>query len=61
MKKLPYPLRALKITLEFCPFGFWIKPSFKNNSDMSEEYKHNGEYIYIFRWLQVQICVSRWL
>ena len=61
MKRIPYPMRALKISVEFKPFGFWLKPSFTNNSDKPERYKSEGGAIYIFRWMQTQIVVSRWL
>ena len=59
-KLIPYPLRALKISVEFNPFGFWLKPSFTKRN-ITEEAKREGNAWCWFRWGQIQISISRWL
>ena len=61
MKKLPYPLRALKISFEFQPFGFWWKPSWNHRKTLTEEAKRDGAAIAWFRWGWCQVSISRWL
>ena len=62
MKKvIPYPLRAAKISIDFQPFGFWLKPSFTHRKDLPERAKANGETIWWARWAWFQISFSRWV
>jgi len=59
--KVPYPLRAMKISIDINLFGFWWKPSFTNRNDLSEDAKEQGHSIWWFRWLWFQISYGRWV
>ncbi len=59
-KLIPYPLRALKISVDFRPFGFWLKPSFTRKK-ITEKAKQQGRSWRWFKWGQIQISISRWL
>jgi len=59
--KIPYPLRAAKISIEIMPFGFWLKPSFVRRKEMSERRKADGDAIWWARWAWFQIRYSRWV
>jgi hypothetical protein len=59
--KLPYPLRATKISLAMNPFGFWLKPEFTWKRDLSEFAKQQGATIWWVRWAWFQISFSRWV
>jgi hypothetical protein len=61
MKQIPYPLRALKLSLDINPFGFWWKPTWTHRRGLSEEARENGETIAWARWLWFQVSVGRWL
>jgi len=60
-RRIPYPLRATKLSLDFNPFGFWIKPSFHRRKHLTEQAKAQGETQWYFRWLWFQITYSRWV
>lgn len=57
---IPYPLRAMRISLELNPFGFWLIPSFGWRRDLTEVAKADGETIWWLRWAWLQISYSRW-
>ncbi len=59
--KLPYPLRATRISLDLNPFGFWLKPKFMWKKDLTEHAKENGATIWWARWAWFQISYSRWV
>ena len=59
--KLPYPLRATKITLDLNPFGFWLKPDWHHRKSLSEASRSDGEKIWWARWLWFQVSYSRWV
>lgn len=61
MKRIPYPLRATKLSLDFKPFGFWLKPCFVHRKRLTESARENGETIWFARWAWFQIRYSRWL
>lgn len=61
MRVIPYPLRAMKFSLDFQPFGFWLKPSFTHRKNLSEGARQNGATIWWARWAWFQISYSRWL
>lgn len=61
MKLLPYPLSATRISIDFMPFGFWLKPSFIWRRDLTEQAKENGEPIWWARWAWFQIIYQRWV
>jgi hypothetical protein len=58
---IPYPLRAIKISLDINPFGFWWKPTFTRRKSLTERAKANGETIWWARWAWFQISYSRWV
>jgi len=58
-RRVPYPLRAARITVSFILFP-WIKPSFNYNKEMPEQARRGGDTIWYARWLWVQIAYSRW-
>lgn len=58
--RVPYPLRAARISLNLMPFGIWLKPSFTNYR-RSEAGRREGELIWRARWLWFEISYSRWL
>jgi hypothetical protein len=60
-KRIPYPLRAAKISIDIMPFGFWWKPTFYRRKDMSEARKENGDAFWWARWAWFQISYSRWV
>jgi hypothetical protein len=60
MKRIPYPLRAARITLDINPFGFWLKPTFTWRHDLTESAKEDGETIWFARWAWFQISFGRW-
>jgi hypothetical protein len=59
--KIPYPLRATKLSFDINPFGFWLKPDFTHRKGLAESAKANGACIWWFRWLWFQISYSRWV
>lgn len=61
MKRIPYPLRATKLSLDFGPFCFWWRPHFTWRRNLSDRAKAEGETIWWLRWLWFQISFSRWL
>ena len=46
-KRIPYPLRATKFSLDFNPFHFWWKPSFTHRKTLSEAAKADGATIWV--------------
>jgi hypothetical protein len=60
-KRVPYPLRAAKISVDFMPFGFWWRPNFCHRRTMTEQYREQGETIWWARWAWFQIRYSRWV
>lgn len=58
---IPYPLRAMRLSLSVNPFGFWLKPSFRHQRSLTERAKADGETIWWVRWLWFQISYSRWV
>jgi len=58
-RRIPYPLRAAKISIAFTLWP-WIKPSFRK-SHISESSRVDGDVIWYFRWMWVQISYSRWV
>lgn len=59
--RLPYPMRAAKISLDLNPFHFWWKPSFMHRKSLTEAARANGETIWWGRWAWFQISYSRWV
>lgn len=59
-RRIPYPLRAARISLTFNPFGFWW-PSFTHRKDLSEAARREGETIWWARFAWLQISYSRFL
>lgn len=59
--RVPYPLRATRISLCVNPFGFWWRPSWTHRNDLPERARANGETIWWARWLWFQLSYSRWL
>lgn len=60
LPRLPYPLRAAKLSIDLNPFGFWWKPSF-HNFKRNEYAKAEGCCQWYVRWLWFQITFARWL
>jgi len=60
-KLIPYPLRALKLSLDINVFGFWWKPDFKYRKHLTEQAKQQGETICWARWMWFQISIGRWV
>lgn len=58
---IPYPLRAVKISIELNPFGFWMMPKYFHNKYLSERAKADGNTIWWARWAWFQISYSRWV
>jgi hypothetical protein len=58
---IPYPLRAMRISISIKPFGFWFIPRFVHRNKMSEFHRQQGETIWWARWAWFQISYSRWL
>jgi hypothetical protein len=58
---IPYPLRAVRISLSLNPFGFWLKPRFVHKKNLTACAKANGETIWWARWAWFQISYSRWV
>lgn len=58
-KRIPYPLRAAKLSIQFTIFP-WLKPRFVNRSNISEQSKKDGNTIWYARFLWIQINYSRW-
>lgn len=58
---IPYPLRALRVSFDLNPFGFWWRPSAKIQRDLSEHAKQQGVDLWWARWLWFQISASRWV
>ena len=56
---VPYPYRAARISIDFIIFPWW-KPSFEYRKDLDEWARREGETIWWFRWLWVQISYKRW-
>lgn len=61
LKRIPYPLRATKISLELNPFGFWAVPRFHWKRRLTEAAKADGATIWWVRWLWFQISFGRWV
>ena len=61
MVKIPYPLRAMRISVDLHPFGFWIKPEFVYKKDLTERAKVDGATIWWVRWAWFQISFGRWV
>lgn len=59
--KIPYPLRATRISISLNPFGFWLKPQFMHKKKLTEAAKANGETIWWARWAWFQIEYGRWV
>jgi len=59
--KIPYPLRAARISLSLNPFGFWWKPDWFYKRDLTEIAKQHGATIWWVRWGWFQIEYSRWV
>lgn len=59
--KLPYPLRATKISISFNPFGFWPVPQFVHKRNLTERARADGETIWWVRWLWLQVSYGRWV
>lgn len=59
-RRIPYPIRAAKLSIEFTLFPWW-KPRFHHNSRLTEDEKQLGITIWYMRWLWVQIAYSRWI
>lgn len=60
VRRIPYPLRSISISLTFVPFTFW-RPSFTHRKTMAEAYRANGETIWWARFAWFQISYSRML
>lgn len=60
-RRIPYPLRAFKISIDINPFGPWWKPELVDRRCMSEDRKRAGESQLWIRWLWIQISFSRWV
>jgi hypothetical protein len=58
--RFPYPLRAMRISLELMPFGIWLKPQFVYRRHLGEQTLQSGERLWWFRWLWLQVSYSRW-
>lgn len=58
---IPYPLRATKISIDFNPFGFWLKPDWQYRRYMTAFEKAQGHTIWWARWLWFQVSYSRWV
>lgn len=58
--RLPYPLRASKLSIDLNPFGFWLLPSFVH-PELTEAAKADGALIWWARWAWFQISYSRWV
>lgn len=61
MAKIPYPLRATKISLDINPFGFWLVPQFTWKRDLTALAKQQGATIWWVRWAWFQISFGRWV
>lgn len=61
MKRIPYPLRAARVSFALMPFGFWLKPQFVYRRSLTERAKADGETIWWARWAWFQISFSRWV
>lgn len=59
--RVPYPLRATKLSLSINPFGFWWRPSWNHRKYLHESARADGETIWWVRWLWFQISYSRWV
>jgi len=57
---VPYPLRAIRISLSISPFSFW-RPSITNNCHISEQAKKDGDTIWYIRFAWFQLSYSRWV
>jgi hypothetical protein len=60
-KAIPYPLRAMKISLDIAPFAFWFVPTFRHRRALTETAREAGQCIWYARWLWFQISYSRWV
>ena len=58
--RMPYPLRATRITIDFMPFGFWWRPRFQRTL-ASETQLENGGDVWRVRWGWFQISYGRWV
>jgi hypothetical protein len=59
--RIPYPLRAARISLCMHPFGFWWRPLFTYRKALTEAARRDGETIWWARWAWFQISYSRWV
>ena len=58
--RLPYPLRATRVSIDLNPFGFWWRPQFRR-MDVTERAKCDGSPIWWARFAWFQISYSRWV
>lgn len=58
---IPYPLRAVKLSLDLNIFGFWWKPDWHYRKGLTEAAKADGATIWWVRWLWFQVSYSRWV
>lgn len=59
-RRIPYPLRAARLSLTLNPFGFW-KPSFTHRKTLPEAARASGETIWWARFAWFEISYSRFL
>ena len=59
-RRIPYPLRAARISFTLNPFGFW-KPTFSHRKNLAEKYRREGETIWWLQFAWFQISYSRFL
>ena len=57
---IPYPLSAMKISIDICPLSIWWKPSFVK-LDLNERRRADGDKLWWARWLIFQISYGRLL
>lgn len=58
VRRIPYPLRAARISLTFVPFTFWM-PSWTHRKWLTEKARSNGETIWWARFAWFQISYER--
>jgi len=59
-RRVPYPLRAMRISISFRLFPRW-KPYFNAPVTLESERAHEGAVIWYAGWLFFQIEYSRWI
>lgn len=57
-RRIPYPLRAVSLSLTIVPFTFW-KPSFTHRDWLNEASRANGDTIWWVRFAWFQISYRR--